>query len=475
VTDPSPHWTEKPPFDLRTGAGVDLLILHGFVFAAHGESPGQAGYRVTLAEMNGAKNGEGDSSPFPGRLSEAEAGLFAIADALRDISDLEALIYLRSRGHACNRQVAQLVASWRDAESSRLATYAAQIGQNPDLINVEAAAPHQLRNFWESPGPYDTFSEATMLRAVEWCAISSFDPWWNRLARVLEERSLQGGIAEPAQAAYWVFNMMRSDYALRLMPGVLEGYQRSISIPGPRGSAPWVGEGERSTAQTHVPLASAIVFCHHRVKSSGVQAELLRQATDTICKHQDSSGGWPTWSNDSAPSIESTAMALHALALAKPADWPRVAAQGRDWLWSVQAEDGTWIEEGTAGPTHLTVLVLDAIELASDNWAVTFQRSKTVANNVEAEAADALHPQLEHLMARLLTGSARRKAIESYIEEVRKTGRRIRKTDIWTRAGYDSRTEFERWQRAAPNATRTAHRNICRVLFEKPHLSLDKK
>lgn len=45
-------------------------------------------------------------------------------------------------------------------------------------------------------------------------------------------------------------------------------------------------------------------------------------------------------------------------------------------------------------------------------------------------------------------GEDRRAAIEAYIEEVvRKTGRRITRTDIWRVAGYTEATQFERFQR----------------------------
>ena len=66
----------------------------------------------------------------------------------------------------------------------------------------------------------------------------------------------------------------------------------------------------------------------------------------------------------------------------------------------------------------------------------------------------------------------RRAMVNAYIAEVLdKTGKRITRKDIWRKAGYNSRTEFERWERkdaARPN--RAAAEAFNRILREKPHL-----
>jgi hypothetical protein len=67
----------------------------------------------------------------------------------------------------------------------------------------------------------------------------------------------------------------------------------------------------------------------------------------------------------------------------------------------------------------------------------------------------------------------RRSMVEAYIEEVRiKTGKRITKKDIWSRAGYKNPTEFERWQRQdSEHPNMAAHEIFTRMLcVEKPHL-----
>jgi hypothetical protein len=68
--------------------------------------------------------------------------------------------------------------------------------------------------------------------------------------------------------------------------------------------------------------------------------------------------------------------------------------------------------------------------------------------------------------------TGRRAIVDAYIQEVlRKTGKRITRKEIWTNAGYTTRTEFERWERQDPRRpNNAAHETFARILREKPHL-----
>jgi hypothetical protein len=52
----------------------------------------------------------------------------------------------------------------------------------------------------------------------------------------------------------------------------------------------------------------------------------------------------------------------------------------------------------------------------------------------------------------------RRRAVDAYVAECRKAGIKTTRVDIWKKAGYRSRIEFERWQRNDARATDTADR-----------------
>jgi hypothetical protein len=79
----------------------------------------------------------------------------------------------------------------------------------------------------------------------------------------------------------------------------------------------------------------------------------------------------------------------------------------------------------------------------------------------------------ERITVENTAGVGRRSEVDAYIAEVlEKTGKKITRKDIWQKAGYKSRTEFERWERQDtkhPNAA--AAKNFSRILQDKPHLS----
>lgn len=67
----------------------------------------------------------------------------------------------------------------------------------------------------------------------------------------------------------------------------------------------------------------------------------------------------------------------------------------------------------------------------------------------------------------------RRAMVDAYIEEVlREKRKRITRKEIWTMAGYKSRTEFERWERQdSKHPNKSAEERFTRILRdEKPHL-----
>jgi hypothetical protein len=63
--------------------------------------------------------------------------------------------------------------------------------------------------------------------------------------------------------------------------------------------------------------------------------------------------------------------------------------------------------------------------------------------------------------------------VNAYIQEVRsKKSKRITRKDIWSAAGYQTRTEFERWERQdEKHPNQAADETFTRILrVEKPHL-----
>jgi hypothetical protein len=73
---------------------------------------------------------------------------------------------------------------------------------------------------------------------------------------------------------------------------------------------------------------------------------------------------------------------------------------------------------------------------------------------------------------RNVIAAERREAVDAYILDIFETcGRRISRKEIWTEAGYNESSEFERWQRASPRASGSSDRRIRKILKGKPHLT----
>jgi hypothetical protein len=71
---------------------------------------------------------------------------------------------------------------------------------------------------------------------------------------------------------------------------------------------------------------------------------------------------------------------------------------------------------------------------------------------------------------RAAEASTRRASVDAYLAEASaRTGKPVTRTDFWKAAGYRSRTEFERWQRADPRTTDAARRAFERILRDRPH------
>jgi len=157
------------------------------------------------------------------------------------------------------------------------------------------------------------------------------------------------------------------------------------------GAKPWrlwadlLGDDRRQADS--VSIAAAIVFGFHRVPNAGVDASLAAAAQEFLQGARLASGGWPYWSGEKDAAIEPTAMAIHALALARPTGWERDVKAAARWLWEHQDELGNWRDSASAGgDVYLTVLVLDAIELANGGEQVTFRHEF----GAEREAASAI-------------------------------------------------------------------------------------
>jgi hypothetical protein len=117
-------------------------------------------------------------------------------------------------------------------------------------------------------------------------------------------------------------------------------------------------------------------------------------------------------------------------------------------------------DQGTPEQKQNLQLLEQNLQLLTKIDAIERERARRAARmpGSAAQPSNSTHP---------------RAMVKAYIEEVRRTtGKRITKKDIWTEAGYKTRTEFERWERQdLKHPNKAAAEVFTRILcVEKSHL-----
>ena len=359
-----------------------------------------------LAAMNRAYRQRSEAydrfvESIEGKASRARADAWMAYNAqdIQTYGDQESLVYLRSRGSDCAAEpIDKLVESWKDAAEEMLerctrghimvsfpSGRSKRIGAIPraQAKEVKNMSSYVLHNFWGGHDSQEHFIDATMLRTVEWCEIGGFDEWWDRLARDYQESIIQGGF-DAASGSFWLFAMCRSDYTIELMGGTLRRALEALELPVDN-NPPWrvLREIFSKTRRTHrvvdhLSIASTIIFANARLGAIDGDKPLPRHAAVELLKAQDRQGGWKHWADDQTPSIEATAMCIHGLAEGKPRGWERAISKAAQWLWSKQSLSGCWTEPSCPDPVYLSVLVLDALDIAAGGSQLTFGTSATL-------------------------------------------------------------------------------------------------
>jgi hypothetical protein len=326
-------------------------------------------------------------------LGRAEGLLRFWADGLEEWGDHEAVVYLISRGSSPSQYSREIVANWREAEKEAIhrvvgtnqSAWASSIRQNPTSA---------VGGFWNAYDSQMYSIDATILRTNEWCGLVGFEPWWKEMAKEVQHGAFSGG-----SHLSFLFNMYRSELAMHVMSGELSIALKSIEALS-SAKHPWLWSNPNYGSA--IEDAASFVFASARAGS--VRSELFEPALHELRRHFDArSGGWPDFSNKAGTlSVEATAMALHALNVADAPDWEQYASPAAQWLWDQQHQDGYWFERGSPDPVWLTVLVLDAIELARGASHLTFKKTaSTDAPLVFVAYQHADTKWLEHLKKHL--------------------------------------------------------------------------
>jgi len=337
---------------------------------------------------------------LPQGVPKAECWLRPIAQHAGADSDVEAAVYLASRGHKANIDIDALRDSWHSAICSDI-EHGRPVKKVPETVinrarsrTISLAEAAQVLRFNQSLFRFFTFRDeeedfidASMFRTVEWFGIIGFDPW---LKSFISDLSLgpQGGI-DHGLAGWLLFYWCRSDLALQMAERHgLESWLWALINGQLDRENPWrlfLPERENPRTHDYLPLCGIILFVWHRIKPKAMREDILQRASDLLFQTQMRCGGWPLYTDDSEPCLITTCFALHGLALHKPIGWEQLAARGAEWLERQQDAEGYWYIKG--GPTvMLTVLALDALVLARGGREVTFKLDTRAENGLQPPA-----------------------------------------------------------------------------------------
>lgn len=348
----------------------------------------------------------------------AEIWLNHVSGAINTYNYQEAVIYLISRGYSCKEQVKSILLRWKQEEHkaydvieywsglrrSRKQTSKRKIEEERKKIieNLSETTTFDLPHFWELNN-HDLLIDVTdsiMFRTVEWCGIGGFDEWWERYAKELKNQVISDGFdikydaISANRVSFFLFNMCRSGYAFDLMHSALERYLEAMELPEKSNAFPW----RRTDLKESPPMtndyyeyASSIAFCNSILRKQESNMELVEKALNFLQKNQLQNGAWATDSRQKSGSILSTAIAIHAFCINKPRGWEITVSRAVEWLLSMQDNEGYWFEYNSQSVVYLTVLVLDAIELANGGLKTTIRALTQESKRTETKTKSSIH------------------------------------------------------------------------------------
>lgn len=245
-----------------------------------------------------------------------------------DGDDVEALLYLRSRGIACQTQQKTFV------------------------------------NQWEGYLPQEAWCAGyRILRAAEHCHLPDIEQhwerWFNHFDQCVDRRSM-----DKIKAALILFDLCRSKYGVRVL-GDDHGKVWSDTISF--FNELYFNPADQREGPSAIIIA-ATLFAAQMTASPFVRIEMLEESLQALIEQQSRDGGWPySQRMRNKLSVLATVIAVHAIVALKPEGWQEVVKRAVDWIKRVQCQSGFWSDIHFKNRVYLTVLALDAINLAAGN------------------------------------------------------------------------------------------------------------
>lgn len=325
-------------------------------------------------------------------IKKAEAWLYSVAVNYTGEVDLEAAVYLASRG--LSNVDAQIIAKrWYDEVCENVQTHDRISKQaNPGTMRlVDPAALKKAENrtitlkqasdilrtdvelthFYSFRDEEQVAVQQTIVRCAEWLQITGFDEWWKYFTAELSDGPVNGTERE---SFFWLFLWCRSDYALEIADKQgLNSWIHALRRSGETTNKPWMQWNyESQVKQESVDAAAMLAFATKRINPEKPSTAIESDALAVLMQCQLANGAWSPFSDNDEANILSTCLAIHALAVCEPRNWLVSAQRGATWLLDEIKEKQYWEAKGV--PVVLnTVLALDAIELAKGDKKATFK------------------------------------------------------------------------------------------------------
>ena len=320
----------------------------------------------------------------------------------KDKDDVEALLYLRSRGIECRQQQTDFVDTWETFVTNRR---------------------------W--------YNGCGIVRTAEHCQVPDIEHWWekwfDRFDQRVDRRSM-----DKIKAALILFDLCRSKHGVRILADDhTELWDHTTSFFNEL----YFDPTDQREGSSPVVIASTL-FAAQMTASQLVSVEMLEESLQTLVRQQSRDGGWPySQRMRNKLSVLATATAVHAIAALKPTGWQEVAARAVGWLRKVQCDSGVWSDIHFKNNVYLTVVALDAINLAEGKIdELTFQLGdlpdrQLSVNHVAAKESENGAPSKERRRGR---GRGRR-----YSDE------QLEKVDALHNEYCESHNKAEAWHKAA--------------------------
>jgi hypothetical protein len=306
------------------------------------------------------------SFPYDGRYSYTEP------------VEYEALIYRLSRGVQDPEIIADIKNLWQR-----------------DFHNAQKAAKGQSSCFGSEDNPIFWISRdfcecldfSSMIRATEWAEINGYREMLKfRLTEDWEDLLPLTSI--DSASIFWdLFNVCRTSLAIEIIGDLIRLFMKRISqLAKQFNHAPW--EVPETVKKQPVWISNIFTASHFLFVSNIVgehDKELETKAAQFLLREQQPDGYWSFTTINREPCISTTAEAIHALCLQRPEGYMKAVKQATDWLYCIQQQDGIW-QQYESNPIWLTVLILDAIDLAEGKKQLTFKLPSSYnANNKNKE------------------------------------------------------------------------------------------